>query len=114
MADKLITTKNNRKDTKKDYVFAVGRRREAVARVRLYSTLKADAVWNELPLKKGELYVNEKPISEYFPDEVEAKIYNEPLRVVNALNKYALTIQVRGGGKTGKYFYKRLFCSNKF
>lgn len=102
MEDKKTVTIKNNKNQKKDYVFAVGRRKQAVARVRLYTSLKADSVWKQLSIKKGELLVNEKPISEYFPGDVSRKIYSEPLRVVNAASKYAFTIQVTGGGSSGQ------------
>ena len=100
MADKAVTQKNMNK--KIDYVFAVGRRKQAVARVRLYKDVKADAAWKQTPIKKGEILVNEKLITEYFPSDVERRMFSEPLRVVNAQNKYALTIRVVGGGKAGQ------------
>ncbi len=90
------------KQQKKDYIFAVGRRKQAVARVRLYTSVKPDAVWNQQPIVKGEMLVNEKPITEYFSSEVMRRTYSEPLRVVNAQNKYAFTIRVVGGGIEGQ------------
>lgn len=103
MADKNpIEQKNNKREHKKDYIFAVGRRKQSVARVRLYSEVKPDAVWKDMAMKKGELLVNQKPISDYFPSDVMRRLYSEPLRVVNAQNKYAFTIQVTGGGYSGQ------------
>jgi small subunit ribosomal protein S9 len=98
MAEQKIQTKQQ----KKDYIFAVGRRKESVARVRLYVNVKPDATWSQSPIKKGELLVNEKPIAEYFPSDVMRRMYSEPLRVANAQNKYAFTIQVAGGGISGQ------------
>lgn len=95
-----IQKKTNK--TKKDYTFAVGRRREAVARVRLYTDVKPESKWGQLEIKKGELFVNEKPISEYFSSDIARRVYSEPLRVVNAQNKYAFTIKVVGGGHAGQ------------
>jgi len=86
----------------KDFVFAVGRRREAVARVRLYKTVKDDMMWGTLPVKKGDIAVNGMPIASYFAGEVSRHIYTEPLRVANAQNKYTFTIKVEGGGKSGQ------------
>lgn len=94
------TTKSNKQ--KKDYILTIGRRRSAIARVRLFTEIKADAKWGDHPLKKGEMIVNQKPISEYFSGEVMRYAYTEPLRVVNAQNKYAFTIQVDGGGPQGQ------------
>ena len=90
------------KTSKKDYIFAVGRRREAVARVRLHETVKDDMVWGTLAIKKGDIVVNEKAISEYFQGEVKRFQYTEPLRVANAQNKYTITASVAGGGPEGQ------------
>lgn len=94
---------NNKKNqTKKDYIYAVGRRREAVARVRMYSHVKEGLVWETVPVTKGEILVNKMPISQYFNSDLARYEYSEPLRVVNAQNKYTFTIQVEGGGKSGQ------------
>lgn len=90
------------KNAKKDYVFAVGRRREAVARVRLYQAMKSGLTWDSLTVKKGDILVNQKPIGEYFSGDINRYRYTEPLRVANAQNKFTFTIQVEGGGKTGQ------------
>jgi len=102
MADELPLKKNN-KNAKRDYIFAVGRRKSAVARVRIYQSVKADLVWGETPVKKGELFVNQKPIAEYFSGEVSRRLYTEPLRVTNAHQQnFAFTIKVAGGGPSSQ------------
>lgn len=102
MAEQTQQVKKN-KNAPKDYVFAVGRRKESVARVRLYENVKADMTWGEHPVKKGDLLVNEKPITEYFSGEVSRRLYTEPLRVTNAHQKnFAFTIKVVGGGPSGQ------------
>lgn len=101
MAEEVIQKKN--KNSKKDYIFAVGRRKSSVARVRLYQAVKADLTWGDLPVKKGELVVNQKPIAEYFSSEVSRRTYTEPLRITNAHQQnYAFTIKVAGGGPAGQ------------
>ncbi len=100
MAD--TTPIKNTKHSKKDYVFAVGRRREAVARVRLYEHVPSDLVWEELAVKKGEILVNAMPIAHYFSGETSRYTYSAPFRVTNTANKYTLTIRVTGGGKAGQ------------
>lgn len=101
MAEELTPKKN--KNAKKDYVFAVGRRKSSVARVRLYQNVKADAVWGETQIKKGELLVNQKPIAQYFSGEIARRAYTEPLRITNAHQQnYAFTIKVVGGGPAGQ------------
>jgi small subunit ribosomal protein S9 len=95
--------KKTTKSVKTDYVFAVGRRKDAVARVRLYEKVKEDLKWGELEVKKGDLLVNEKPIAEYFSGEVSRHMYTEPLRITNAHQQnYAFTIKVVGGGPSGQ------------
>ncbi len=91
------------KKQKREYTFAVGRRKEAVARVRLYDAVRADLTWGETPVAKGDMLVNMKPIAEYFPGDVSRHLYTEPLRITNAhqLN-YAFTIKVVGGGPSGQ------------
>lgn len=102
MADVVAQSAPAAKSTKKDYVFAVGRRKEAVARVRLYSTLKNDFKWGTLDVKKGDILVNQKPIADYFTGETARFAYSEPLRVANAQNKFTFTINVSGGGQAGQ------------
>lgn len=96
--EKVAKARNNQQD----YITAVGRRREAVARVRLYSVVKDTFKWGEVPFKKGDILVNQKPIDQYFTNKVDQIIYKEPLRVTNAFNRYAFTILVTGGGKSGQ------------
>ena len=95
--------KVTKKSQKRDYVSAVGRRKSAVARARLYEHVKADLMFGKTAVKKGEILVNEALIAEYFPSEIERKLYTEPMRITNThqLN-YAITIRVTGGGKSGQ------------
>ena len=96
-------TQKKNKSGKKDYVFAVGRRKSSVARVRLYQSVKADLTWKDTQVKKGEVLVNQKPIAEYFSGEVSRRLYTEPLRITNAHQQnYAFTIKVAGGGPSGQ------------
>lgn len=84
---------------KKDYNFAVGRRKEAVARVRLYTSLKETLVVGEENVKKGDIFVNGKRIGDYFRGFTAKANYEEPLRITNTLDKYTLTVQIEGGGQ---------------
>jgi small subunit ribosomal protein S9 len=92
----------NKKDIKRDYIYATGRRKEAVARVRLYASVKDDMSWGETAIKKGDMVVNAKPIAQYFPSETQRLLYTEPFRVANAQNKYTMTVRVVGGGPKGQ------------
>ena len=83
---------------KKNFVYGVGRRKEASAQVRLYTT---SAKWGEIELEKGQIWVNKMKAEEYFGKNREL-VYTEPLKLTNTLNKFAITIQVSGGGKGGQ------------
>lgn len=78
-----------KKKSKAKYIPAIGRRKTATARVRLYE-------------KKGPIIVNDLPIKKYFPGEVNKTLYMEPFRVTNTLGKYSATIKVKGSGKNGQ------------
>lgn len=79
-----------KKTTKKaDYIYAVGRRKTAVARVRLTEG-------------KDEIIVNDKPISKYWPGKNLETLYLEPLRTTNTHEKYTATVKVYGSGVTGQ------------
>lgn len=85
------------------YYHAVGRRKEASARVRLYilANLPQVAV-NGKSYEKGQIIVNDKPIEAYFSGEVAKRQYLEPFRTTNTLNRFVTTIQVEGGGLSGQ------------
>lgn len=88
--------------TSKDFIYAVGRRKSAVARVRLYKTVKAGLLWGEQKVEKGKIVVNEKPVGEYFSGIVSEAFHKEPFIATNTLDKYAVTIRVMGGGLKGQ------------
>jgi small subunit ribosomal protein S9 len=68
---------------------AVGRRKEAVARVTL------------LP-GKGNIMVNEQPYEKYFLRETDRIIVKQPLEITNSLDKYDIVSNIVGGGLTGQ------------
>jgi small subunit ribosomal protein S9 len=84
------------KETKKEekYYQGVGRRKTAVARVRIFSQIPS--------LKKEDLkenfLVNGKPLKEYFPTFVFQKIVLSPLEILNLLERFRILARVEGGG----------------
>jgi small subunit ribosomal protein S9 len=80
----------SKKASQDTYVATVGRRKEAVARVRLY--------------KGSGFEVNSKEIKDYFPDEELSKIVFAPLYLIgdNAIDTFKVTVRVTGGGKRGQ------------
>lgn len=75
---------------KNDYFYGLGRRKSAVARVRLTSG-------------KGVVVVNDKPVLEYFSGN-EAFEYGlmEPLRLLQKTDSFDLSIKITGGGQSAQ------------
>ncbi len=85
------------------YYEAVGRRKEAVARVRLYLTEKTGEVAvTGQKLKKGEIVVNKKPIANIFSLPFEKIQYLKPLKLTESENRFAISVVIRGGGHHGQ------------
>jgi small subunit ribosomal protein S9 len=76
--------------SKEKYIEAVGRRKTAVARVRLFSGRKAAS-------KTPELIVNNKPFTQYFPLTKFQKKVLSPLDELS-LKEYQATAIVGGSG----------------
>lgn len=76
----------------KDYaksISTVGRRKEAVARVRIAPG-------------EGQLIINGKPIAEYFSGAIFQKLYSKPLEITKTLGKYSVSVKVEGGGQVAQ------------
>ena len=71
---------------KNSYTSAVGRRKEAVARVRVVEGA-------------GNLTVNGKNAVDYFKGEIYQKLLNKPLELTKTFGKYAISVKVLGGGQ---------------
>lgn len=85
------------------YYEAVGRRKESVARVRLYILGKDKTVSvNGIKGKGGEFIVNKKPIDILFGSSYEKKLYKMPLILTNTEDRFFVSVLVRGGGRTGQ------------
>lgn len=101
MAAKKQPTTTTKKITR-DYIYAHGRQKQAVARVRLHPTIQEGYKWGEHEVKKEQILVNQMPIEHYFPGPLAKAHYIEPLQITNTLNRYAVTVKVDGGGKNGQ------------
>ena len=71
------------------YYNGTGRRKSAVARVRLYPG-------------EGAFVVNGKPAEEYFVHRVDLAHALEPLRATGKEGAFTLSVLVRGGGTSGQ------------
>jgi small subunit ribosomal protein S9 len=74
---------------KRKHVFAVGRRKRSVARVKLYQG-------------QGQVTVNSQPVEEYFSGVVAKEEYLKPFRLVGGEGKYFAVVKVEGGGKSSQ------------
>lgn len=97
---KSYRSKTKAKQSK--FYYAVGRRKESSARVRLYPIKNGEIKYGELEVAKGEIIVNARKISDYFPGESLAKYYLEPFRTTNTMGQFTTIIKVKGGGVSGQ------------
>lgn len=92
-----------KKITQKKYYEAVGRRKSATARVRLYITGKeAEVAIKDFKVKTGEIVVNGRPIVDFFPGDVKKEKYMTPLTLTKNADRFAVSVQIRGGGINGQ------------
>ena len=68
---------------------ATGRRKEAVARVRITPGT-------------GQFSVNGKTLAEYFPDKVHQQLVNDPFKVLAVEGRYDVVARLHGGGVSGQ------------
>jgi small subunit ribosomal protein S9 len=81
---------------KSNYTYAVGRRKTAVARVKLFG--KAS-----VPEHDGvQLVVNGKAAELYFPGETNKAAYRKPFILTETLTKMSASAVVVGGGKAAQ------------
>ena len=68
---------------------ATGRRKQAVARVRIVPGT-------------GEWKINGRTLEQYFPNKVHQQLVNEPLKVLDLDGAYDVLVRVHGGGPSGQ------------
>ncbi|NLA71871.1 MAG: 30S ribosomal protein S9 [Clostridiaceae bacterium] len=71
------------------FFYGTGRRKEAVARVRLYPG-------------SGKITVNKKAFEDYFPVETLRVIVRQPILETGVQDRYDIFVNVRGGGIAGQ------------
>ena len=75
---------------KKIQFWGTGRRKKAIARVRL------------IPAGSGAIVINDRSLEDYFPMGTLQYIVKQPLKEVEAEGKYDVLVNVVGGGYTGQ------------
>ncbi|MDR3263213.1 MAG: 30S ribosomal protein S9 [Clostridiales bacterium] len=78
------------KAKKKIQYFGTGRRKKAIARVRL------------IPNGSGAITINKRTIDEYFGYDTLKYIVRQPLNAIGQLGQYDIIVNVGGGGFTGQ------------
>jgi len=68
---------------------STGRRKAAVARVRLRPG-------------QGKITVNRRPVDEYFPSATHRQVITEPLRLTTTVESYDIDATIHGGGVAGQ------------
>jgi small subunit ribosomal protein S9 len=67
----------------------LGRRKEAVARVRLIPGT-------------GQWKVNGRTLEDYFPNKVHQQLVNSPLKLVSVEGRFDIVARITGGGSSGQ------------
>ncbi len=88
VSKRAVVKRGQKKNPK--YWEAVGKRKTAIARVRLWDT------------GKQEIIVNDKKIEEYLRKPALSEIALAPLRAVDLISRFRVSIKVRGGGISGQ------------
>ena len=70
-------------------VGATGRRKEAIARVRL---IPGACKWT----------ITGRSLEDYFPNQVHQQVVNEPLKTLDVADRYDVLVRVSGGGVSGQ------------
>ena len=73
----------------KPYFYGTGRRKNSVARVRVYSGT-------------GKIIINDRDIDDYFGLETLKLIVRQPLAVAGVEGKFDIVVRVSGGGVAGQ------------
>jgi small subunit ribosomal protein S9 len=77
------------------YYEAVGRRKKAIARVRLFTCRPFED-------EKGRIIVNQKPYTEFFPTFELQQTVLSPLQKMKSVNRFEVSAKVYGGGIRGQ------------
>ena len=76
-------------ESKKEYFYATGRRKESVARVRVYEGT-------------GAITINGRDIDDYFGLETLKLIVRQPMQLTGTMGKFDIVVNVVGGGVSGQ------------
>ena len=80
-------------DQTSQYYYGTGKRKRAIAKVRLYPNLSPDRVG-----LAGQVQVNGKPLEEAFPWPAWQSTVRQPMRVTDSMSRFTVVAKVQGGG----------------
>ena len=83
------TTEKKLSEAKYGYWWGTGRRKSAVARVRIRPG-------------EGKFLINKREINDYFTELIDRNNMIEPLKATNMEGKLDVFVNIRGGGTTGQ------------
>ncbi|MFW6178855.1 MAG: 30S ribosomal protein S9 [Desulfohalobiaceae bacterium] len=72
-----------------NFYYATGRRKNSVARTRLFPG-------------QGKITVNKRDLEDYFPRDTLRMVIHQPLKLVNLQDKLDIQVNVQGGGISGQ------------
>lgn len=74
---------------KKNIIWATGRRKTAVARVRLFPGA-------------GSILINQRSLEDYFPRDTSRMVILEPFEITETKGQFDLVVSVEGGGNAAQ------------
>jgi small subunit ribosomal protein S9 len=93
--EKAAPVAQEKKEVKLKYFSSIGRRKAAIARVRLFDIAQKKEA-------DEAIVINEKPMKQYLTLSDLQEIVEAPLQATGTGDKFILKIQVKGGGIRGQ------------
>jgi len=90
--EKTVKTEAKPKEAEKkqEYLYAVGKRKTAIAQIRVYKK------------GKGKIEINKKDFSIIYPAKTLQEVILKPLKLVGQEGKLDVTVRILGGGMKGQ------------
>ncbi len=86
----MAETTKTKSSKLQEYFYGCGKRKTAVARVRLY------------PNGKGTITVNDKPVEEFVKTSTGHTVIKSPLKLTGLVKTFDISVKVDGGGSSAQ------------
>ena len=83
--------------TAQQYYYGTGKRKTSIARVKLYLNVSPEQIGSA-----SQFQINGKPMEEVFPWFAWQANIQEPLRVTESMDRFAVVAKVLGGGSSSQ------------